>query len=54
MYRVSLALEQESVYTYPVGAVIGAVSSTLLQIVRLPLATDNEIERYIRNARDDL
>ena len=43
LYRVSLALEQESAYTYPVGAVIGAISSTLLQIVRLPLASDEQL-----------
>ena len=48
LYRVSLALEQESAYTYPVGAVIGAISSTLLQIVRLPLASDEQIDRFIR------
>jgi len=48
-YRVALALQQETAYTYPVGAVIGAISSVLYQLVQLPLASDEDIQRLMRS-----
>jgi hypothetical protein len=53
-YRLALALQQESVFTYPVGAAIGAMSSVLILGIQLPRATDDEIDRLIRSANDDL
>ena len=53
-YRVALALQQESAYTFPVGAFVGAISAALQQFLQLPLASDEQIDRIIRNAGDDL
>ncbi|GBG31814.1 Lectin-related protein [Hondaea fermentalgiana] len=52
-YRVALALQQEAAYTYPVGALIGGVSALLYQLVQLPLASDEQIDRILRESGRD-
>lgn len=55
LYRVALALRREAAYTYPVGALLGGASAMLLQLLQLPLASDEQIDRILRdNARDGL
>ena len=48
-YRMALALQQETAYTYPMGALIGGVSSVLYQLIQLPLASDETIDRLMRS-----
>ena len=53
-YRVALALQQEALWTYPVGAVVGGIAALLQQVLQLPLASDDAIDRMLRNTGDDL
>jgi len=46
LYRVALALQKETAYTYPFGAVVGALSALFYQITLLPLA-----DEYIQSSR---
>mmetsp|Transcript_9088 Transcript_9088/g.17921 ORF Transcript_9088/g.17921 Transcript_9088/m.17921 type:complete len:658 (+) Transcript_9088:187-2160(+) len=52
-YRVALALQQEAAYTYPIGALVGGVSAMLLQLLQLPMATDEQIDRILRESNRD-
>ena len=54
IYRAALMLRQESLYTFPAGAVIGGMSGLILQILSLPMQTDSEIDRIINEAKDNL
>lgn len=51
-YRVALALQQESAYTYPVGCIVGAVSAMLYQLLQLPLTSDDQIDRILMHGGD--
>lgn len=54
IYRAALMLRQESLYTFPAGALIGGMSGLLLQLITLPIHSDSEVERIINEAKDDL
>jgi len=54
IYRAALMLRQESIYTFPAGALIGGMSGLLLQIITLPFQSDGEIDRIINEVKDDL
>jgi hypothetical protein len=55
IYRASLMLRQESVYTFPAGATVGGICGLLLQLLSLPAThNEHEVDRIIAEARDDL
>mmetsp|Transcript_12118 Transcript_12118/g.30814 ORF Transcript_12118/g.30814 Transcript_12118/m.30814 type:complete len:232 (+) Transcript_12118:1332-2027(+) len=55
LYRVALALQQEAAYTYPVGALLGGISAMFYQLLLLPQASDDEIDRILgQHGGDDL
>jgi hypothetical protein len=53
-YRVALALQQETAYTYPIGALLGGISAMLYQLIQLPLASDEQIDKVLRRGGEDL
>jgi len=54
LYRASLMLRQESLFTFPAGAVVGGMSGLILQLLTMPEQSDTEIDRIIDEAKDDL
>ncbi|KAH9256461.1 hypothetical protein BASA81_005375 [Batrachochytrium salamandrivorans] len=56
VYRASLLLKREAIYTFPFGAVVGGLSGLLIRFVTMlpsPNA-DYDVERIIDEAKDDL
>lgn len=55
VYRAALMLRQESLLTFPAGALIGGLSGLLLQLIAAtPAQSEAEVDRIINEARDDL
>lgn len=51
-YRVALALQQETAYTYPFGACIGGIAALVYQVTLLPLTTDENIEYMVAQSTE--
>ena len=51
-YRVALALQQETAYTYPFGACIGGLAALVYQVTLLPLTTDENIEYMVAQSTE--